>query len=329
MAVQFAIELDIPSVVQSHGKPITIGELAAALKIAPARAPFLGRLMRMLAHLGYFVENFKDGDDETAASYSPTEMCGFLVNDNPFNTVSWLLLANDPVLVDPWRSLSAWIRQPTTGGAAHNGKKLYEVCGEDPRVGKLLGEGTGRDSWLFSKALVAKCGSHFQGLKSIVDVGGNTGTTSKAVAEAFPEIHCTVFDLAQVVSALEPTQPNLSYVAGDMFQKIPPADAVFLKWVLCDWGDESCVKILKQAKEAVTSNGKGKVMIADMVVGHQSCSDRDATETLLSFDLVIMMAAEGKIRTEAQFAKLFSEAGFTSYTITPVCGLRVLIQLYP
>ncbi|CAI0420848.1 unnamed protein product [Linum tenue] len=70
-------------------------------------------------------------------------------------------------------------------------------------------------------------------------------------------------------------------------------------------------------------------MIVDMVVGHQSCNDRDATETLLYFDMVIVMTCEGKIRTEPQFAKLFSEAGFASYTITPVCGLRVLIELYP
>ncbi|CAI0420851.1 unnamed protein product [Linum tenue] len=103
-----------------------------------------------------------------------------------------------------------------------------------------------------------------------------------------------------------------------------------MQWVLCDWSDESCVKILKQAKAAVTSsNGGGKVMIVEMVAGHQSCSDREATGTLLYLDMVIMMTVEGKVRTEPQFAKLFSEAGFASYTITPVCGLRVLIQLYP
>ncbi|CAI0420849.1 unnamed protein product [Linum tenue] len=271
MAVQSAMELDIPRVVQNHGKPITVGELGSALKIARARAPFLARLMRMLAHMGYFVvENLKDGDDETAASYSATLMCGFLVKDKPFNAATWFVLANDPILVDPWRSFGAWIRQPPAGAAgaedlpfamAHNGKKLYEVCRDVPRMGKMMSEGTESDSWMFSKALLAKCGSHFQGLKSIVDVGGNTGTISKAIAEAFPGIHCTVCDLAQVVSGLESTQPNLNYVVEDMFQKIPPVDAVFLKWVLCDWGDESCVKILKQAKEAVTSSkGGGKVM---------------------------------------------------------------------
>ncbi|CAL1376905.1 unnamed protein product [Linum trigynum] len=327
MAVQSAMELDIPSVVQSHGKPITVGELGSALKIAPARTPFLARLMRMLAHMGYFVENLKDGDDETATSYSATLMCGFLVKDSPFNAATWFLLANDPIAVDPWRSFGAWIRQPPAASVAgdfpfthaHKGKKLYEVCRDVPRIAKMMNEGIGRDIWLFSKALLAKCGSHFQGLESIVDVAGHTGTISEDLAEAFPGIHCIVFDLAQVVSP-----------AGDVFQEIPPADAVFLKWVLCDWSDESCVKILKQAKEAVTSsNSGGKVMIVEMVAGHQSCSDREATGTLLYLDMVIMMTVEGKVRTEPQFAKLFSEAGFASYTITPVCGLRVLIELYP
>ncbi|CAI0420820.1 unnamed protein product [Linum tenue] len=229
MAVQSVMELDIPSVVQSHGKPITVGELGSALKIAPARTPFLARLMRMLAHMGYFVENLKDGDDETATSYSATLMCGFLVKDSPFSAATWFVLANDPIAVDPWRLDSSTPPPPPAS-----------------KISRSPMLTTGRS-----------CTS--------------VGPTSEDLAEAFPGIHCTVFDLAQVVSP-----------AGDVFQEIPPADAVFLKWVLCDWSDESCVKILKQAKEAVTSsNGGVKVMIVEMVGGHQSCSDREATGTLL------------------------------------------------
>ncbi|CAI0420824.1 unnamed protein product [Linum tenue] len=153
MAVQSAMELDIPGVVQSHGKPITVRELGSAPKIAPARIPFLARLMRMLAHMGYFVENLKDGDDETATSYSATLMCGFLVKDSPFNAATWFLLANDPIAVDPWRSFGAWIRQPPAAAGvgdfpfthAHNGKKLYEVCRDVPRIAKMMNEGIGRD----------------------------------------------------------------------------------------------------------------------------------------------------------------------------------------
>lgn len=39
---------------------------------------------------------------------------------------------------------------------------------------------------------------------------------------------CSVLELAHVVTNA-PTGTNLNYIAGDMFESIPPADAVFLK----------------------------------------------------------------------------------------------------
>ncbi|CAL1352870.1 unnamed protein product [Linum trigynum] len=201
----------------------------------------------------------------------------------------------------------------------------------------MFDEAMGGDSWMFSRALVAKCREAFEGLSSLVDVGGSTGDTAKVIAEAFPGIHCTVFDLPHVVAAAaasteETLGSNLSYVAGDMLtDDIPQADALFFKWVLIDWPDEPCLKVLKQCKKALSNSngGKGKVMIVDHVMGHESCSDKSSMGTSLLFDLGVMACLEGYVRTEEQWAKLFSDAGFSDYTITPVAGLRLLIQVYP
>uniref|UniRef100_M1D3K7 Resveratrol O-methyltransferase n=1 Tax=Solanum tuberosum TaxID=4113 RepID=M1D3K7_SOLTU len=60
---------------------------------------------------------------------------------------------------------------------------------------------------------------------------------------------------------------NLSYVGGDMFKSIPCADTTLLKWILHDWSDEECIKILKKCKEAIPRKEKGgKVFIIDMVL---------------------------------------------------------------
>ena len=71
----------------------------------------------------------------------------------------------------------------------------------------------------------------FEGLGSLVDVGGGTGTMGMIISEAFPHMKCTVFDLPHVVANL-PASKNLKFVGGDMFQYIPPADAVLFK--VCD-----------------------------------------------------------------------------------------------
>ena len=53
-------------------------------------------------------------------------------------------------------------------------------------------------------------------------------TTAKIICEAFPKLKCVVFDLPKVVANLSGSN-SLSYVGGDMFVSIPPADAVLLK----------------------------------------------------------------------------------------------------
>ncbi|CAN1166926.1 Probable O-methyltransferase 3 [Linum perenne] len=311
MTVQCAIELGIADVIHSHGRPITLGELVTALKISPTKSAFLARLMRMLVHLGYF-------EQQEESRYSVGPLCGLLVKDNPFNSNSFHLFINDPIMVKPWQHLSSWFRtndeELTPFSHAHGEKRgLYDEMSAESGVGRHLNEAMGHDSSLLGKVLVVKCRGSFEGFNSVVDVGGNTGFIAAAIADAFPNIDCTVFDLPHVVSGIE-GGGNLKFVGGDMFEEIPSADIV----------------LFKQSKKAVTKeSGAGKVMIIDHVLGHKSWSDHASTSTLLQIDLLEMACLEGTIKTEEQWAKLFSDAGFSKYTITPLHGLRALIEVYP
>ncbi|XP_021723365.1 trans-resveratrol di-O-methyltransferase-like [Chenopodium quinoa] len=107
----------------------------------------------------------------------------------------------------------------------------------------------------------------WEGVESFVNVGGGNGTLAKAIAKLFPELRCAVFDLPHVVQGLTGYGKNLIYVGSDMFEAIPPAQAVLLKWILHNWSEEDCIKILERCNEAIPSkeNG-GKIIIIDMVV---------------------------------------------------------------
>jgi len=100
-----------------------------------------------------------------------------------------------------------------------------------------------------------------------------------------------------------------------------------MQWILHDWNDEECVKILKNCKDAIAKKGKeGKVIIIDMVVEK---GNNDSAETQLFFDMLMMVLATGKERTKKEWVKLISSAGFNDYKITPVLGLRSVIEIYP
>ncbi|KAM3381527.1 hypothetical protein P3S68_007100 [Capsicum galapagoense] len=165
-------------------------------------------------------------------------------------------------------------------------------------------------------------------MKSLVDVGGGTGTVAKAIGNAFPKINCIVFDLPHVIEGCEGSK-NLSYVGGDMFKSIPSADAILLKWILHNWSDEECIKILKKCKEAIPKreNG-GKLIIIDMVLMDSQKGDDKSYETQLFYDMLMMVDASGKQRIEQEWTKLFLDAGFTDYEIIPILGLRSVIEVF-
>uniref|UniRef100_M1D8J3 O-methyltransferase C-terminal domain-containing protein n=1 Tax=Solanum tuberosum TaxID=4113 RepID=M1D8J3_SOLTU len=131
--------------------------------------------------------------------------------------------------MDPWHSLSKWFTNgDSTPFATTHGKPLFEYAGDDPRVNRLLNEAMGSDAQLIISVLIKNGKGVFEGLKSLVDVGGGTGTVAKAISNAFPELKCSVFDLPHVVEGLEGGN-NLSYIGGDMFKSVPSANAILLK----------------------------------------------------------------------------------------------------
>ncbi|KAJ9170893.1 hypothetical protein P3X46_018956 [Hevea brasiliensis] len=330
MSLKCAVQLGISDAINSHGKPMTLSELVSALSVHPTKTQHLYRLMRLLIHSGFFALQ-KVADDHSQEGYFLTPASRLLLKDNPFGSSPLITLVLDPILTEPYNCMSTWFQNddPSAFVTAF-GETMWEKSSRESGFNRLLNASMGGDSSLIGKAVIIKCKEVFEGLNSLVDVAGGTGNMAKAIADAFPDLKCTVFDQPHVVADLQGSK-NLNFLGGDMFKAVPPADAILLKWTLHDWRDEECVKILKNCKEAlVTRNDKqgGKVIIIDMVVGDQDDDDK-FTETKLLFDIEGMSCLVGKQRNEKEWANLFFSAGFSKYKINPVLGPRALIEVYP
>ena len=89
------------------------------------------------------------------------------------------------------------------------------------------------------------------------------------------------------------------------------------------------MSILKKCKEAIPKKDKGgKLIIIDMIIENNEVNKK-STETQLYFDMVMMVETSGKERNQMEWEKLFLAAGFSDYKITPLFGLRSLIEVYP
>ncbi|XP_052208049.1 trans-resveratrol di-O-methyltransferase-like [Diospyros lotus] len=331
-----AVQLGIPDIIHRHGQPMKLSQLVASLPaLNPSKSHCIPRLMRVLAHDGFFVELKAAAGEEEEPEYTLMPASHLLLRTTPASVSPSLLLILDPLMVNPLNCLTPWLgNDDPTPFLTANGRTIWDYAGQNPAFNCLFNEGMESDSRMVASVVIEECRGAFEGLSSLVDVGGGTGTMAKAIADAVPEMKCTVLDLPQVVDKL-PGRKNLFFTPGNMFEAIPPANAILLKWILHDWGDEDCMKILKHCKEAIPSRQKGgKVIIIDMVVGHQKLEETNAiddksTQTQLFIDMFVMGLYSSKERTEQEWANLFSAAGFSDYKINPILGLRSLIEVYP
>ncbi|KAH6809105.1 hypothetical protein C2S51_026888 [Perilla frutescens var. frutescens] len=229
MSLKCALQLGIPDIIHKHDKPITLSQLADALPINKAKSHGLYRLMRTLVHSKIFEKVKIDGEEEEA--YSLTRASRLLLRDEPLSLsfAPFALAMIDPIMMDPFHHLMDWFQDECASPfITRNGRDLWEFGGNEKKWNQLFNDAMASDARFIASILVKECNHVFEGLKTMVDVAGGTGAVAKAVAASFPAIKCTVLDLPQVVAGLKGSE-NLSFVSGDMFVFIPPADAVFLK----------------------------------------------------------------------------------------------------
>ncbi|KAH1045903.1 hypothetical protein J1N35_036687 [Gossypium stocksii] len=229
MSLKCALDLGILDIIHDHGKAMTITELVAALQMLnPTKACDIYRLMRVLVHSDFFAHQKLDNDAQEEG-YVLTNSSRILLKNNPFCITPTLKATMDPIITKPWSFLGTWFQNDDhTPFATAYGKTLWEYFTHDPQLKDLINDGLASDSQLVTSVLVDKCKGAFEGLDSLVDVGGGTGTTAKAIADTFPLMECTVFDLPNIVGGLQGSK-NLKYVGGNMFEAFPTGDAILLK----------------------------------------------------------------------------------------------------
>nr|AEF14418.1 isoflavone O-methyltranferase [Onobrychis viciifolia] len=325
MCLKCIVELDIPNIIHNHGKPIPLPELVSILKVPETKFDNLGRIMRYMSHNGFFV--IVKTQEETEEAYALTAASELLVKGSDLCLAPMVECVLDPTLSGSYHQLKKWIyEEDLTLFGVSLGSHFYEFLNNNPDYNSSFNEAMASDSHMIHLAL-RDCNFVFEGVESIVDVGGGTGITAKTICDAFPKLKCIVFDRPQVVENLSGSN-NLTYVGGDMFQSIPKAEAVLLKYILHNWTDKDCIKILKKCKEAISSDGKkGKVILLDMVI-NENKDDQRLTQIKLLMD-VTMACLNGRERTEEEWSKLFTQAGFQDYKISPLTGLLSLIEIYP
>ncbi len=147
-----------------------------------------------------------------------------------------------------------------------------------------------------------------QDVRFALDVGGATGDVVRAMMRANPDLRGGVFDLPHVVPDAEAAaredglHERFTTTGGDFFESVPPADLYLLKYVLHDWDDDECVRILANCRDSLRVGGR--VVVIDHLVGELGTP---GLPTLMDVNMLVM--ASGRERTIEEFDELFTAAG--------------------
>ncbi|CDY18302.1 BnaC09g30540D [Brassica napus] len=191
----------------------------------------------------------------------------------------------------------------------------FEYHGTDLRFNKVFNNGMSNHSTITMKKILETYNG-FEGLVSLVDVGGGIGATLKMIVSKYPNLKGINFDLPHVIEDA-PSHPGVEHVGGDMFVSVPKGDAIFMKWICHDWSDEHCLKFLKNCYEALPENGK--VILAECILP-ETLDSSLSTKQVVNVDCIMLaLNPGGKERTEKEYEALAKGSGFEGIKV--VCNV--------
>ena len=141
-------------------------------------------------------------------------------------------------------------------------------------------------------------------IRTVVDVGGGTGSLLASVLQAHPALDGTLVDLPSTVERSAAifkaagVAARVTAVGRSFFDPLPAgADLYLLNKVLGDWPDREATAVLTRCAEAARPHGRVVVMTG--------VTDADPVDP----QLLMMVLVGGKDRTLAEFRALAASAG--------------------
>ncbi len=169
----------------------------------------------------------------------------------------------------PWIRFGASVR--TGHSQAHNalGMDFFDYLERNPSQAQEFSAGMSSGTSVWAPELADLIDT--TNVRRAVDIGGANGALLALLQKANPALHGIVFDRPNIARDAEPDIARNGFaertevVGGDFFESVPPGDLYLLKFILHDWDDESCVKILRRCREAMEPGGR--IAIFELVVG--------------------------------------------------------------
>jgi hypothetical protein len=158
---------------------------------------------------------------------------------------------------------------------------------------------------------------------TVIDVGGSHGNIAFPIAQRFPKMKVIVQDRPEVIA----TAPvgrwlNVTFETHDFFATQPHqgADVYFLRYILHDWPESYCLRILEALIPALRTGSR--IVIMDAIVPEPGTLGKLGERRITSSDLVMKALFNARERTEGEWRSLIRQ-------VDPKCRMKVAEVLQP
>ncbi|KAI1502985.1 sterigmatocystin 8-O-methyltransferase [Biscogniauxia marginata] len=312
-AARVAIDLKLFHLIARSSRPVSVSTLASASSASEA---LIIRLLRPLSSLGFVQET---GHDHWTASAITKAMCAPPIEAAHIHF--WDQGTRCATSMSPFFKTTGYHQpeDPRKGifqFASQTDKEAFEVWNMAPEVMTnfnifMTGVRGSRPSWVEWWPVEAQI---FQGAAEddasvlLVDVAGGRGHDVQAFKDKFPNQKGRIVleDLPVVIDDIKQLDGDIERVKYDFFtpQPILGARIYFFHFIMHDWSDDVCLKILGHTT-AVMKKGYSKLLLNEFILPDEGCP-----LFLSGFDLQMMTMHAGQERTKTQWEALLSTAGF-------------------
>jgi copper chaperone CopZ len=313
-AVSCLAQLGIPDLVEAG--PRSAEELASQTGTNPQA---LYRLMRATSCVGVLAER-PDG------TFSETPMSAVLRSNAKPSFRALAIMGGREWHGRGWSRLEYCVRTGKQALDQVYGAHIFEYLKQNPEEAQIFNDTMTALSTIDGPA-VAEAYS-FDGIHSIVDVGGGHGLLLATILAKNPHLRGTLYEVPHVIEGcrngpLTHVMGRCTFATGDMFSSVPAgADAYIMKHIIHDWPDDLCVKILTACRKGV--NPAGKLLVVDNVI-----QPGNAFAPGKFLDLQMLIFPGGCERTEKQFRDLFANSGWRLNRIIPTAAADSIVEGLP
>lgn len=304
-SIYLAAKLGVADAFDEH--PKTVAQLALETNSDPLS---LYRLLRALASVGIF-------NEVSDRCFALTPL-GATLQSNSSDSMRYFALAQ--MGYDHSLGWSHGLHSLKTGENAFEsvaGMSVWDYYAKNPEDGAVFSQAMSNVGSAIAQAVVASY--DFSEFKTIVDVGGAQGSLISTILKSYPHLKGILFDLPEVIANVS-VDDNIQPIAGNFFESVPfDGDAYLLRWILHDWDDEKSSIILKNCHQAMPN--RGKLLLVESIIppGNEPSPAK-------FIDLIMLLLAGGRERTEAEYGSLLRSNGFKLTRVIPTPSMLSIIE---